>query len=247
MYHSISDSRQETTHPYYRTVTSLEVFACHMNYLHDEGYSVVNLREAVSYMESSGRSSTRPVVITFDDGYQDFYTNAFPIINRHNFGATVYLPTAYIGTTAREFKGTECLTWDQVRELRKAGIEFGSHTVTHPQLKSVTAENVKYEVRSSKDTIEQELGCPVTSFAYPYAFPETDPVFTRTLRGMLEEAGYENGVSTIIGTADRTSERFFLERLPINSFDDPRLFQAKLNGAYDWLHTVQRIYKAARG
>ncbi len=74
------------------------------------------------------------MVITFDDGFADFYTNAFPLLNRYGFSATVYLPTAYIGKSAREFKGVECLTWDQVRALDRAGVEFGSHTVSHPQL-----------------------------------------------------------------------------------------------------------------
>lgn len=183
------------------------------------------------------------MVITFDDGFRDVYTNAFPVMSEYGFSATVYLPTAFIGTAARAFKGTECLTWDEVRELHKAGVEFGSHTVTHPQLRSVRAAEVEYEVRCSKETIEQELGSPVTSFAYPYAFPETDRAFTRQLGKLLEEAGYENGVSTVVGRAARIDNLFFMKRLPINGADDDHLFQAKLDGAYDWLHTVQYAAK----
>ena len=243
MYHSICDSRKETTHPYFQTVTSPGVFGRHMKYLHDNGYCVVGLPEAIRYMDTTPPPSIRPVVITFDDGFQDFYTNAFPLLNQYGFSATVYLPTAYIGTTTQAFKGTECLTWDQVRELQKAGVEFGSHTVTHPQLKSVRAEDAQAEIRFSKETIEQELGCPVSSFAYPYAFPETDKDFTDRLRGFLQETGYENGVSTVIGTTDRYDDRFFMKRLPMNSCDDDRLFQAKLDAAYNWLHAVQYASK----
>ena len=70
----------------------------------------------------------------------------------------MYLPTAFIRTSPREFKGRQCMTWDQVRELHRAGMTFGSHTVTHPQLRSVSLEQVESEVRESKGTIEQELG-----------------------------------------------------------------------------------------
>jgi peptidoglycan/xylan/chitin deacetylase (PgdA/CDA1 family) len=183
------------------------------------------------------------MVITFDDGFQDFYASAFPILSRYGFSATMFLPTAYIGVTSRSFNGRECLTWGQVRELERAGIEFGSHTVTHPQLKTLDSAAVAYEVRTSKAMIEQELGCAVKSFAYPYAFPEADRPFTKRLRGMIDEAGYENGVSTILGTADRAGDKLFMKRLPMNSCDDARLFRAKLEGAYDWLHTIQYASK----
>ncbi len=242
MYHSVSN-REERTHPYYRTVTSPEVFAEQMQYLHENGYVTLRLSEAVKWLEAPCNGRGRPVVITFDDGFQDFYSNAFPILSRHSFSATMFLPTAYIGRTPQSFKGVECLTWGQVRELRNKGVEFGSHTATHPQLKSLPAVDVEHEVRTSKDTIEQELGFAVKSFAYPYAFPETNRPFITQLRGFLEQAGYANGVSTIIGTADQMSDRLFMKRLPMNSCDDAPLFGAKLAGTYDWLHSVQYAFK----
>src|SRR5579863_7413326 len=107
-------------------------------------------------------------------------------------------------------------------------MHFGSHNVTHPQLTQVGAAQARDEVRRSKETMEDRLGVAVTSFAYPYAFPETDGAFRRKLRGYLEEAGYESGVSTMIGTARGKSDRYFLERLPVNSFDGLELFGAKL-------------------
>lgn len=242
MYHSIS-SREETKHPYYQTVTSPEVFAAQMKYLHDNGYSTISPSEAASYVQSPDTPSWRPVVITFDDGFADFYTNAFPILSRYGFSAAVYLPTAFIGKSAKEFKGVDCLTWDQVRELHRTGIEFGSHTVTHPQLKSVKPAELEFELQSSKEDIEQELGCHVSSFAYPYAFPEADRVFTGRLRETLGAVGYKNGVSTIIGTASPGRDVFFMNRLPVNSCDGPQMFKAKLDGGYDWLHSIQLASK----
>jgi peptidoglycan/xylan/chitin deacetylase (PgdA/CDA1 family) len=238
MYHSVSN-REERTHPYYRTATSPGVFAQQMQCLHENGYSTLGLGDAVKWLEAPRTDGRRPVVITFDDGFRDFYTTAFPILSRHGFSATMFLPTAYIGNVEQTFKGIECLTWGKVRELRSAGVEFGSHTVTHPQLTSLKDEDVQREIRCSKETMEQELGCAVTSFAYPYAFPETDRAFTIRLRGHLQESGYETGVSTIIGTSRRADDRLFMRRLPVNSCDDLRLFEAKLAGGYDWLHAAQ--------
>jgi len=243
MYHSISASNDGHTHPYYRTVTTPQVFERHMKFLHDNGYSGVRVSDAVSRSGKPGQASGQLVAITFDDGYRDFYSEAFPVLRKYGFSATMYLPTAYIERFPQAFKGIECLTWNQVRELRSAGIEFGSHTVTHPQLKSLGNNEIAYELGTSKDMIEQELGCAVKSFAYPYSFPETDRPFAAKVRRMIGEAGYENSVSTIIGTANRTGSRFFMKRLPVNSCDDTRLFTAKLDGSYDWLHAVQYAFK----
>lgn len=242
MYHSVSN-REERAHPYYRTVTSPEVFGQQMQYLHENGYLTLGLSDAVKWLEAHSTDGGRPVAITFDDGFQDFYTNAIPILRRYGFSATMFLPTDYIGDSNQRFKGVECMTWGQVRELRKAGVHFGSHTVTHPQLKSLKDEDVQRELRYSKETIEQKLGYAVTSFSYPYAFPEADRAFTSRLRRHLQESGYENGVSTIIGTAGGAEDRLFMRRLPINSDDHPRLLQAKLDGSYDWLHRVQLVSK----
>src|SRR4029077_9176144 len=110
--------------------------------------------------------------------------------------ATVFLPTSFIGKAPIQLKGKDCLTWSEVRELRKHGISFGSHTVTHPQLATLGPGAVKDEIVSSKKTIEDNLGEAVDCFSYPYAFPERNISFTRTLRDTLVTSGYHQGVST---------------------------------------------------
>jgi peptidoglycan/xylan/chitin deacetylase (PgdA/CDA1 family) len=238
MYHSISGAAEDHLHPYYRTVTSPEMFARQMQFLSQNGYTTVSPGEAA---KASG--SGKRIVITFDDGFRDFYLHAFPVLRRYGFSATVYLPTSFIGDAARDFKGHPCLTWREVRELHQAGIEFGSHTVTHPQLASLGRDEVRFELTASKQIMEDRLEAPVKSFAYPYAFPEADRAFTGQLRAILQEAGYENGVSTIIGTPKTGGDPWFMKRLPVNSCDDTALFRAKIAGAYDWLHTVQYASK----
>ncbi len=247
MYHSVSEHQSNGSHPYFKTATSPQVFAEHMRFLSENGYRTLHLDDAVHCIGSGQKPHERSVVLTFDDGFQDFATHAFPVLARYGFTATVFLPTGYIANERRRFNDRDCLTWQEVREMDLAGVTFGSHTVTHPQLRSLKAdEEVERELRWSKATIEDELGHAVDSFSYPFAFPETDRYFTRNLRDLLEEQGYRNGVSTIIGTAGAGDDEFFLPRLPVNSWDDPPLFRAKLAGDYDWLHLVQYATKLAK-
>lgn len=245
MYHSLSDEDETGVHPYYRTATAPSVFAAQMESLHQAGFSVIGLSEAIRRFRepNSGRSS---LVITFDDGFRNFLTNAFPILNRYGFTATMFLPTAHIGESPLSFKGKECLNWGEVRELQKYGISFGSHTVTHPQLHQCDAHSIREEIVDSKHTIEQKLGFAVQSFSYPYAFPETDNGFKGRLREELRQAGYENGVCTTVGRPSRDSDPFFLKRLPVNSDDDSQLFHAKLAGSYDWISKPQYLVKMVK-
>lgn len=245
MYHGIANEDEAGVRPYYRTITSPAVFTQHIEHLHDLGYTVISLRDAVKILRGQ-RSTQKHAVVTFDDGYADFYTNAFPAIARHGFTATVFLPTGYIGKVARQFKGKDCLTWGAVRELHKYGISFGSHTVSHPQLSSLDQNAIKHEILNSKHTIEDNLGECVDAFAYPYAFPEQNGSFVRMLKETLEDAGYHHGVSTRIGTARPHEDRYFLRRVPVNSLDDRLLFEAKLRGGYDWLSKLQYASKFIR-
>jgi peptidoglycan/xylan/chitin deacetylase (PgdA/CDA1 family) len=246
MYHSISTNESSDVHPYYRTSTSPTIFAEQMRYLREHGYTTCTPSQAISQLENAPTPFAKSVVITFDDGYRNFYRHAFPVLNRYGFSATMYLPTAYIGGTPIPFKGEDCLTWSEVRELQRQGIDFGSHTVNHPWLREMAASAINDEIVNSKDTIEQKVGCGVDSFAYPYAFPQTERNFTQMLRDMLCTAGYKTGVSTIVGRATRRSDSLFLERLPVNSWDDPALFKAKLAGAYDWVATSQQVVKTLK-
>lgn len=242
MYHSISDEKESCSRPYYRTVTAPEVFAQHMRHLHGAGYQTLSLDDAVRAL-AAGLALPKSVVITFDDGFADLALNALPILQQFGFIATAFLPTTYIGDSPLYFKNKRCLSWREVRELSRYGICFGSHTVTHPRLELLSSAEVKEEITVSKRVIEDALGLGVSSFAYPYAFPETKQKFKLMLHDLLCGAGYREGVCTTIGSANQSGNRFFMPRLPVNSDDDMDLFTAKLDGAYDWIGGPQRAVK----
>ncbi len=178
MYHSIADDDPSTSHPYYQTTATIAAFEAQVRFLCDQGYKTVGIEEAFS----GAATKQKYAVITFDDGYQNFYDNAYPVLAKYGATATMYLPTDFIGDTPRLFKGLPCMTWSQVRELMAKGITFGSHSVTHRKLDGLNRVDLNRELQVSKEQIEQRTSTAVENFAYPFAFPEADAEFTNMFK-----------------------------------------------------------------
>lgn len=244
MYHSVSDDPESGVSPYYRTAVRPDIFREHLRTLKESGFKGVDLKTGIASLKRG--LAEKLAVITFDDGYRDFYTNAFPALREHGFTASMFLPTAFIGDARQPFKSRECMTWSEVRELQQAGIHFGSHTVTHPKLVELDWPQIKTELADSKAEIENRLGVPADTFAYPFAFPETNRDFVRRLGETLAETGYGCCATTRVGRVKAGDDLMQLKRLPANSCDDPELFRAKLEGAYDWLAPVQAAVKKVK-
>lgn len=258
MYHSISDAPEKVRHPYFKTNTSPRVFTEHMKILHENHYAVISLGEAADIITRNPEPATRnhpfitrnshlascnPVVLTFDDGYEDFYTEAFPLLQRYGFCATVFLPTGFISDKGCSFKDKSCLRWREIRELAKSRVAFGSHTVTHPQLCDLNWDQVMREIGKSREVIEDKIGEKVESFSYPFAFPTENEHLKNRLKNLMVDLSYKNGVTTSIGTVIRGDDPLFLSRIPINTDDDMAFFKAKLEGGYDWIRNLQHGFK----
>lgn len=246
MYHSIN-SHPENVHPYFKTHTSSELFRRHLETIRSEGYTFLNPTDfKISFLSNNSWPKQKYVLLSFDDGFLDFYTEAFPILREFEANAIVYLPTGYIGADNIGITGKKHLSWQKVAELAQAGISFGSHSISHAILSKLPSSDLKKEIADSKKEIEDRVGCAVESFSYPYAFPDGHPQFINELRRLLIESGYTWGVSTRIGLTSSSDNRYFIRRLPMNDSDDEALVKAKLNGAYDWLRIVQLIVKVIK-
>lgn len=178
-------------------------FDWQMKYLVDHGYHSISTDELYDFLAGKGTLPDRPVLITFDDGYVDNYTNAYPILKKYNLKATIFIVTGFVS------KREGYLTWDQLREMEKNGITAQSHTVTHAPLPELPDERIREELALSKRQAETELGHPIDFIAYPTGVHDLHIV------GIAKEAGYKGGFTVKYGNVDRNSNVYALERVPI--------------------------------
>jgi peptidoglycan/xylan/chitin deacetylase (PgdA/CDA1 family) len=151
-----------------------QMFEDQMACLADLGFRGIALRDAVAHRAERGSWPTKCVVLTFDDGYANFYDVGHPVIARHGFTATLFLVTGHVGgvnnwgPSPPGLGEQRMLSWQQVAELATHGIEVGAHTQTHPNLCEVPAAHVAREIVASREDIENHLQRSVDSFAYPF-------------------------------------------------------------------------------
>lgn len=185
MYHAISDLARPT---FARYAVPPELFGRHMDAVAASGREPLTVRAYASRL-ARGDPPNHAVVITFDDAFTDFYTQALPVLTRLGLTATLFVPTAFVGGTSDwlEREGeTErrILDWAELRSVVAAGVEIGSHSQHHPQLDRIPATRLREELARSKEQLEDELDVPVSSLAYPFGFH--DP----KVRRMARDCGY---------------------------------------------------------
>jgi peptidoglycan/xylan/chitin deacetylase (PgdA/CDA1 family) len=193
------------------------VFVAQMRYLVDGGYHVVSLGALVDALE--GRDTlplpNRAVVITFDDGWENQYLHAFPILRRFGLTATFFVFTTPIGTDRK------LMTWEQLRELQAAGMTIGSHTRTHPILPDYHAA-LHNEVEMSRADIAQHLGRAPDFFAYPFgAWDAESAAWART-------AGYRAARTYRGGAWNTPSDLYHLRAVPVT--DNMQAFERAVSG-----------------
>ncbi|NDJ86455.1 MAG: polysaccharide deacetylase family protein [Chloroflexi bacterium] len=173
----------------YRISVSPEQFERQMAYLRQHEYTALTLSQAFQKATKGEPLPQRPVVISFDDGYRDNYTTAFPMLKQYDLTATIFLVTGQIGDynnwdQSSPDEAFALMTWEQVREMEAAGIEFGSHTHTHAALDMLDHDAATRELYTSRQTLEEQLGHPVMTLAYPYER------FTRETLDIAKHCGY---------------------------------------------------------
>lgn len=203
-----------------------------MSFLNESGYKAITLNELVSYITENKSFPSKTVTLTFDDGFQNFYTTAFPILSEYNFKATVFLVTDFCGKN-NEWAGnppnlpsSKVLSWEEIKELNNYGIEFGSHTRTHPDLTKISSTQLEDEIFASKSAIEDSLGSKVATFAYPFG------KFNSSVKKMVEQ-NHKAACSTILGKVQSGSDFFSLERLDTYYLSNPKIFSRLSSKSFD--------------
>ncbi len=171
-----------------------------MAYLKDKGYQSISLEQLYQASYKGGALPAKPFLITFDDGYVDNYTAAFPILEKYGFTATVFMITSYINADGY-------MSWQQLKELTAKGWEIESHTANHPYLTKVNTSTLLSELSSSKALLEKELGRSAKFFAYPYGELNDNVVQA------LKDTGYMMAVTTERGWADVNADAWRVQRI----------------------------------
>ncbi len=182
---------------------SPETFEKQMVWLQENGYATVSM----DIFKDPKSSSLNPVVLTFDDGYQDAYDVAFPILKKYGMTGMFYLIVDKVGTPGY-------LTWDEIAEMHVAGMMFGAHSLSHPDLRNLPSEKLGREIRGSKDVLTEHLGREVTDFCYPSG--KYDDAATSEVR----KDGYMTAVTTRSGIANLKDDLLTLRRLRITEYAD---------------------------
>lgn len=196
-YHCINDRPYSRLRP-----TTVADFENQMRYL-SKTYNPVSLERIARDLPKQNGASlpSRAIAVTFDDGYRDNYEHAYPILKKYDIPATIFLTASFVGTGEipawdKGYYTDEkslMLSWEQVREMSNGGISFGAHTLTHPLLTRIPRKQAEEEICLSKVIIEQHLGRPVATFAYPSGDYDS---YTKKI---TREAGYSAAVSTLPG------------------------------------------------
>jgi peptidoglycan/xylan/chitin deacetylase (PgdA/CDA1 family) len=213
MYHSIGTTTMAKFRAF--AVDPAE-FAEQMDYLDSEGYQPVTAREAAERQASGVPLPERSLVLTFDDAYADFYTAALPVLRKHGFSSTLYVPTGCVGTTAwfNAFMGGEVhpmMSWAALRDAHTEGVEIAAHSHTHPHMDLLSRGAVRDEVSRSRGLLEDHLGGPVDGFAYPFGY------WNRVARAAVSDGGFRYAVAVADLEVSPGDDMFTLPRLTVRA------------------------------
>jgi peptidoglycan/xylan/chitin deacetylase (PgdA/CDA1 family) len=216
MYHQVGQFKQPRAHR--SCYCETDRFRAQMGLLKWAGFNVISLSEAYAALFAGQPLAGRSVVLSFDDGYENFADNALPVLQDYGYPSVLFAVSGLLGQPAKWLDGDGAkpglLSAARLRELRSAKVEIGSHSVTHPRLSRVTAKQARLEIAASKTALELTLGEPVNFFAYPYGD------YNRVVRDAVIAAGYQAAVTCSRGAANTAPNPFEIPRKAVSYGDN---------------------------
>ena len=224
MYHHVNSAPPESDLEARLTVTDAD-FLRQLAYLRCAGYYSITLSQLFDAMYSGAPLPQNPVILTFDDGHLDAYTDAFPMLKAAGFSGTFGIVTGWVGQP-------DVVSWDQVREMAGAGMEIVSHSASHPDLGKASDDVVRQQLSASKSELEEKLGLPISFFVYPSGEPFRSGTAQRQAQvvQMVKEAGYKGALTTQWNLLQDPAKPFALNRVRVSGGIDINKFAAGLGG-----------------
>lgn len=177
-----------------------------LEYLSKANFTPISLDTMIAALKGNTSLPNKPIILSFDDGYIDFYVNAFPLLRKFNFHSVQFIPTGLVGKSSY-------LTWDQIKEMDSTGlVSFQAHSVTHANLPSLSDTQLKYEIIQSKKDLEEKLGKPVNFFAYPYGASD------ERVWNAVKSAGFFGAVGTWGGRIESEGNIFDMPRMRVGNW-----------------------------
>lgn len=195
-YHKVVDEHMSLSVP-------LADFEQHMKWLQEYGYTSITPEELYNFIVNGSELPEKPVLITFDDGYKDNYTNAYPIMKKYGFKGTIFVVTGFLGVY------DNYLTWEQAGELAENGFSIESHTHNHKSMTEASDDDISKELAKSRDTLKEKLGVEADFIAYPTG------TYNLHIAELVKEAGYKGAFTIKYDNASRDSNVYAIERVPI--------------------------------
>lgn len=235
-YHRVLKSEEFSDVKVKNIVVNIKSFEEQIKFI-SERYNAVSEKDIISAVERRGKMPEFPIWITFDDGYKDNYTNAFPILKKYSIPATFFVTTGYVNKTATpevHFDNDIFMNWQEIKEVAEEGISIGAHTVSHRILSTLSDREVEKEIIESKNEIEQRLGKSVISFAYPVG--KKPHYYLEKCVPVLKKNNFMLGVTTIGGfnAIQFKKDSFNLRRIGLSYEDTLNFFKFKISLGGFW-------------
>jgi peptidoglycan/xylan/chitin deacetylase (PgdA/CDA1 family) len=195
-----------------RWYVPVKKFEEQLKWLSDNGYHTASMDDYITALQAGQQLPAKTIVLTFDDGYADAYTNVFPLLQEYGFTGTFFVVTGYVGTP-------NYLSWDEITEMQTAGMEIGAHTVHHPFLTKLSANKMIYEVQQSRIDLENHLAKGPTVFAYPY----ND--HNKAVIDVVRQSGFRGAVIVGPHRGDNLNDLFEIPRITILPGERLRIFE----------------------